>query len=111
MVDDLEKRQEALRLLRAVHAAEDAAEEADEDEASKALVEAAHAAYEDFDSPALEQDYEGEPLLCAKSGIPIWVTDEIVEDFGSGESFLRCELGLPPRQVEEVTDADVHVAE
>lgn len=68
----------------------------------RAAMEAAEQAY--MDAPGdglLENGWKGEAVICAKSGLPIYDTDEIVEDNETGEYFLRAALGLPPRPVEE----------
>lgn len=62
--------------------------------------DAASAAYEASPGPGLLTDYDDDPVLCAKTGLPIWATDEIVEDPETGETFLRAALGLPARAID-----------
>jgi hypothetical protein len=40
-------------------------------------------------------------VRCDKSGVALLTGDEVVDDPCTGETFLRCELGLPPRELEE----------
>ena len=58
---------------------------------------AADKAYNDAEGPALMEDWEGNPMLCAKSKIPLWEDDETARDDETGEVWLRSALGLPPR--------------
>lgn len=52
-------------------------------------------------------DYEGEPIRCELSGLPIIEGDECVEDHTTGEIWLRSALGLPPRpEVDEIEETD-----
>lgn len=58
---------------------------------------AADLAYEAFDAPSVMTDGEGEVVRCAKTDVPIFEDDEVVDDPETGETFLRSALGLPPR--------------
>lgn len=78
------------------------------DQEMKSLYEAAEAAKAAYDAHTnremlIESD-EAEPDVCAKSGAPLFNDDEIVEDSETGEMFLRSELDLPPRVVEDEDD-------
>lgn len=63
-------------------------------------MESARVAYEEAPGDSLLTNWQDEPILCAKSGLPILESDEYVEDEETGEHFLRAALGLPPRPVE-----------
>ena len=68
--------------------------------ASKAWKDAARA-YEDFDAPDIVSDENDEIVVrCAKTGVPIFDTDEILEDPETCEVYLRAAFGLPPREVD-----------
>lgn len=41
------------------------------------------------------------PERCAKSGVTLLNSDEIIADEQTGETWLRAALGLPPRPIEE----------
>ena len=123
MPDDVDQRRHALALHKAYREAEDDYLQSDEDVRSlppeavarieaikaeykqetplRAAYEQAEAAYENADGDALLEDDEGAAKLCAATGLPIWETDEVVEDPETGEVFLRGAIGLPPRQVED----------
>lgn len=67
-----------------------------------AAASAARSAYYDAEGAGLLEDGDGDAVLCAASGAPIYDTDEIVEDPETGETFLRAALGLPARPADEV---------
>ena len=81
-----------------------------EREQAARLLEASHAARRAFvDYPFNPvADYEGCPVRCAASGIPIMVDDEYVEDAVTGELWLRAVIGLGPR---ELDDDDVELGD
>ena len=64
-------------------------------------VQQAEQAYRDAPGDALMEDYQNNAVLCAATGIPIWESDEIVEDNETGQVFLRAALGLPPRPADD----------
>lgn len=64
----------------------------------KSIWEGAERAYMDAPGDALAENDDGDAVICAKSGLPIFETDEVVEDPDTGEVFLRAALGLPPRK-------------
>lgn len=63
----------------------------------EASADAARDAYEATGLDLLDDD-DGEPVLCAHTGVPLVVGDEVVVDEDTGEHFLRAALGLPPRE-------------
>lgn len=79
--DDIDSRLKALELFNSVKIAEDS--------------------YSGFGS--LKEDYNGDAVVCAASGVPVWEGDEIVEDPLTDEVFLRAAVGLPPRAITEGT--------
>lgn len=85
-IPDLTEREEAARLLLAI------------DNAKRA--------YADHPLALCGVDGMGGVLRCAISGVPLTVTDEIVEDNETGEVWLRSALGLPPRDPELVEQED-----
>lgn len=106
--DNMEERLEALRLYEIFRAAEDARDDApnsmphDEYKALDGAADAAHQAYEDHPTPALIERFEDSQIVrCGITGVPLFETDEILEDCHTGEMFLRSALGLPPRPAEE----------
>lgn len=46
-------------------------------------------------------DFDENLARCAASGVPLWENDEILDDQGTGEMFLRMALCLPPRPVKQ----------
>lgn len=73
-----------------------------EKSALDAAAQTARSAYYDAAGDGLLEDGDGDAVLCAASGAPIYDTDEIVEDPETGETFLRAALGLPARPADEV---------
>lgn len=67
----------------------------------KSIWEGAERAYMDAPGEALREDDDGNAVICAKSGFPIFETDRIVEDPDSGEIFLRAATDLPPPREED----------
>lgn len=67
----------------------------------RAAVNQAESAYEQAEGPALREDDDGNAVICAKSGLPIWDTDDVLSDEYSEEFVIREAVGLPPRPVEE----------
>lgn len=63
-------------------------------------------AYDAAPGPALNETFDGKAMICAVSGVPIWETDEIIEDPETGEVFLRAALALPPRPEPNDEDED-----
>ena len=96
------EREEALRLWRALQVAVTARIEAQQ-EAHKRL-----RAYPEVVCLMYGADGEGVPMRCAKSGVVILESDELLYDEDTDEYFLRSALGLPPRPVkveEEIEEA------
>ncbi len=67
----------------------------------KSAADEAERVYLDAPGEAIREDDDGNAVICAKSGVPIFETDEVVEDSDTGEVFLRAALGLPPRPADE----------
>jgi hypothetical protein len=87
-IPKMAERQEAVRLFEAYKAAE-----------------RAYAQYPHKLKLVWEDDENGiehqVAVRCDKSGVALLRGDEVVDDPSTGETFLRCELGLPPRALEE----------
>lgn len=64
---------------------------------AEAAAAAARAAYTEAPGGTIYETYNGDAVICALSGAPIWEDDEIVEDHETNETFLRAAVGLPPR--------------
>ena len=71
-----------------------------------ALADAALGTYESDPNPPLMIGHDSKVLCCAKSGVPLFESDEMVEDIETQELFLRSALGLPPRPKEVEAQAD-----
>ncbi len=74
-------------------------------------LERAAGAYNELEGPSLLTGEGGIPLRCKISGVPVWSTDEILEDFETNEVVLRAAIGLPPRPVDEDADGDEEIPE
>ncbi len=71
----------------------------------------AYVAYAEENDAELYTDYEGNPVMCGVSKVPLLLADELVEDTHSGEAFLRSALGLPPRPpMPDISDLDQEAA-
>ena len=84
----MKEREEAVRLFEAYKAAE------------RAYADCPHRlrlVWED-DENGIERQVA---VRCDKSGVALLIGDEVVDDPCTGETFLRSELGLPPRVLEE----------
>lgn len=117
--DDIDVRRKALELLNAALAADKTHEDNDPDQSGIADDElaakawAAWAAYEEAEGPAIMQiGLEDIPAVCAVSGVPVWVGDEVLHDSHTDEVVLRAAIGLPPRpdSDDESEDDDVEEA-
>lgn len=80
-------------------------------DAQRAAIIARYAAQMTEADAALPEDTEDHVDLdsitrCAKTGFVILNEDETVEDYETGEVFLRAALGLPPRASDEDDSAD-----
>ena len=69
--------------------------------ALKAKADAALQAYEEAPGPDLMKTWEDEPVICGKTGLPIWEDEETVRDDETDEIFIRAACDLPPRPVVE----------
>lgn len=69
--------------------------------ALKAKADAALQAYEEAPGPDIMKSWNDEPVICAKTGLPIWEDEEIVRDDDTDEIFIRAACDLPPRPVIE----------
>lgn len=76
-----------------------------EDDRLKAAIEQAQSELEALNLPSLMLDGDSRPIICARSGLPVWREDEILEDPVTEQVVLRCFTGLPPRETEEMEDA------
>lgn len=65
----------------------------------KAKADAAAQAYEEAPGPAILTTWDDEPVICGKTGLPIWEDEETVRDDETDETFIRAALGLAPRPV------------
>lgn len=63
----------------------------------KAAMDQAEIAYEQADGPALLEDDDGNAVICAKTGLPIWDDEPVLSDAYEGEFVIRAATGLPPR--------------
>ena len=105
-ITDLPLREQAADLWDAYLAAEDALENAPEDAdltSMDAARDAASDAYDALVSPSLAISYYkyAEKYRCVVCGIPVWDTDEFLEDPETGDLVLRAAIGLAPRPVDE----------
>ena len=110
LIPFLKEREEALKAyeiwLKAFEALEDAREKPEgevSDEAFGNLEDAEAVAKEARDEcSALMESWEGEPIFCALSKVPLLVDDDVLinDDPFSNEAVLRC-LVLPPRKEED----------
>lgn len=107
--DNIEAREEVARLYQEWMAAEEALANVtdktppDECEALQEACDKAENAYADHPVQLYENYSNADEIVrCGLSNVPVLADDEIVEDPGTGEIFLRSALGLPPRaKVEE----------
>lgn len=67
----------------------------------KAAMDQAGLAYEQAEGPALREDDDGNAVICAKSGLPIWDNELTLSDEFGDEIVIRAATGLPPRYVDE----------
>lgn len=74
-------------------------------------IERAEAAYDAMEGGALLVGDGGVPVRCKISGVPVWTTDEALEDYDTGEVVLRAAIGLPPRPIDEDADGDEDIPE
>lgn len=72
----------------------------------KSAADEAERAYMDAPGEALREDDDGNAVVCAKSGLPIWETDYVVAS-DNGKVVVLCEaIGLlPPPDDEDLEEA------
>lgn len=67
----------------------------------KAAMDQAEIAYEQAKGPALREDDDGNAVVCAVSGLPIWDTDDVLSDEYSEEFVIREAIGLPSKPADD----------
>lgn len=115
-ITDLDLREQAAKLWDAYLKADEAFENAPDGAdlaALEAARDAADDAYNDLPSPALAVGYysNSTKYRCVVCGVPLWDTDEYLEDGETGDMVLRAAIGLPPRPVEEDAEPLAETAE